>query len=118
MSKIENIKVITNLQLVETERQRLLKLVDDKSEQNKDWWTDKNRSDWARERFGENLTEKDGLTFPSGDKSTIACNCCGKVKPNNEKLISITFNYDDEQSGGFICKKCINKMSKMLEEKI
>ena len=110
INKIDSIEVTTGRQLVEEERERLLKIEEEK------------RPDWARKQFGETLTEKDGLTYPSGNPfDEYQCNVCGKLPGVDEKIIKLAFSFCDEYPCGInICRQCLieltNRIGKVICE--
>jgi len=110
---IESYEVSTGIKLIEKERQRLIKL---KSE-DKDWWKSRIRSDWARGRFGKTLKEKNGQTNCSGSPaSENRCDVC-KIIPDYKGKIILLYISDYEYSDITICKSCIKKIYKKINEK-
>ena len=113
-TKIQEIQVIAAKDLVENERKRLLALKESKSE----WWENKNKSDWARGQFGENLIEKDGFTHRSGRAfDDHMCQICGEFPDREEKFIQLIFSFCDEYGCDMnICRKCLGVLQEKLGE--
>lgn len=119
MSTIENLVVTTKREIVEEERRRLLNVPNE--EDFKSWLGSREYPlDWMIAQFGETLTEKDGLTEPSGLPVDCGnCHVCKKSTKPDEKIVQIDLNSmgeDDEEEIPqiYICKKCLNDMKKML----
>ena len=113
MSKIQDITVTTGRKIVEAERKRLLGAMKEQG----GWWESPARSDWARERFGPTLTEKDGFTHGNGEAfDGHRCNVCGVApKSKDEPMIYMEFSFCEEYDCEMlICGKCIKKMSTLL----
>lgn len=104
---IKDMRVVTNRECTEIERQRLLKVKDERPE----WWSNNKLSSWARNMFGETLTEKT-------PESQIACSVCGRLPVDpDENLLYLDFSFCDEYNCSMhICEKCLNKMKEKIKE--
>ena len=113
-NRIDKIYVTTGREMIEKERKRLLKL----KEENKTWWESEN-SNWAREMFGENLIEKDGTTWPSGNKfDEHRCNICGRIPKFDEKIVRLDFSFCEEYGCHMnICQDCVKNFFNILKSK-
>jgi len=110
--QLVDIKIRTVRFFIEEERQRLIAMIGN------DWWIKSNRSDWARNRFGETLTEKTAEQIyeeANGDTSYIGgldkgyCQICGDNFKLDEEFIKMSFSFCEEYSCGMnIHKKCKN----------
>lgn len=123
MNKIEEVKVLTVREMIEGERQRLIKGIDS------EWWKSPHRSDWARNQFGQNLTEKTAEEIYEGLKETyrvdkyammaseyIVCRNCGKLLGLDEKFLYLEFSFCDEYACSMtLCKKCLRDFTKKVK---
>lgn len=115
--KIEKESIITARELTEKERKRLL---DSPNAPGFKYWLG-NREyplTWMKERFGETLKEKDGLTHSNGSRFDEAdCSVCGKEVNPDEKVIHFDFSFCDEYSCGMnICKDCLVRLNKLMAQ--
>ena len=102
-----SIKVVSVKIYAEKERERVKQLrVEDPA-----WWGDPSRSKWAREQFGKNLTEKNGLYYDSREPVTYVCDICGHVLTHRYgKFFYLEYldKLDDHESfEADICRRCM-----------
>ena len=114
MERIDKWFITTGKEMIENKRKRLLELKNSDSE----WWNSL-WSDGARKQFGDNLIEKDGTIYPSGNLfDEHKCNVCGRIPPFDEKVIVMEFSFCEEYGCGMvICKECIKKFYKEINKK-
>ena len=81
------------------------------------WWKGGN-SRWVKTQFGDNLIEKDGLTYANGTHyNGIDCSICGKNPELHEHMIQMEFSFCEEYSCGMIiCADCIKRFSLMINK--
>jgi hypothetical protein len=113
MTKIEKIAIISGRELIKRERKRLTQLI----LSNKEWWDGQN-SNWAREQFGNTLTEKDGSIY-SGEEpfNEHMCQVCGNIPDLDVKVLQLVFSFCDEYGCSMnICRKCCDDLGERLDE--
>ena len=110
--RIEKERIITLRELWEKERNRCIKLVEEKKR-----WGNKVHWYWMFEMFGETLTEKttfmnnNGTLFDEAD-----CQVCGYHPKPDEKMMHFDFSFCSEYECGLtICKNCLKRLAKELK---
>lgn len=105
------LKVVSVKYYTEEERTRLLK----EKKRCPAWWNNPGRSDWARDRFGETLTEKDGLQTYEGASARpikFICDCCGKILTHKYgafmNLEFIDSKKAEQELCIDVCRKCFS----------
>lgn len=97
MQKIDELFITTPRKVIEKERQRLigLKNIGDP------WWKTPTHSDWARKKFGENLTEvpAEELLWNWYD-SEVSCQICGQRLGIDDPMVSMRFSFCEEYACG------------------
>jgi len=108
----EKMELTSGREMLEATRARLSKL----RKEDPKWWAEHRRSDWARKRFGENLTEKDGVAYSIGGFfDEHRCNLCGNIPNLDENILKINFSFCYEANCEMIiCIKCIQKMKDLI----
>lgn len=113
-----SIGIFTGRDLVELERMRLIKL----RQSDPGWWKTKGRSNWARKRFGETLTENEGVVWGiNGDVvNNHVCEVCGRLPEMDEPFVRFNLSsLEDEGAGWFhVCKTCLYVAKDRLEERL
>ena len=114
MSERVSIKVTSARELVEAERKRLLDAPN--KPDFKEWLGNRTYPlDWMKKQFGETLTEKDGLTYPNGERFNEAdCSICGREVDPDEKVIQIKNEEDSIVCN--ICKYCLKTLINLLAQ--
>lgn len=112
---IEKESIITARKLVEKERKELL---DAPNKPDFESWLG-NREyplKWMKKQYGKTLREKDGLTYPNGERyDNTDCNVCGKKVNPDEKVVHFSFSFCNEYSCGMnICEDCLVRLKKLI----
>ena len=117
MNIVQKEKIITARGLVEKERKSLIDY--QKRKDFKSWLDGREYPlDWMKRQYGETLTEKDGFTYPNGDRFSDAdCNVCGRGVEPDEPVVHLSFSFCDEYSCGMnICRGCLVRLNDALRK--
>ena len=121
-TEIQSWICFTPRKLIELERNEFIKARNNKD----DWWTNPSRSDWARNRYGETLTEKSAEEIykeRNGDISFFAglsrgyCQICGENFRLDEEFLYLKFSFCDEYTCGITMHKDFKKCMKKISDK-
>jgi len=107
----DTITVTTGRKLIEKERKRLQAL----RQLDTDWWESPKFSGWAREQFGETLTEKSGDAAWSVSRYEHRCTVCGRVPGSDDPIVMVDSGDKFEGCDIVICENCFDRTALEIE---